>query len=145
MDNTQRPTEVSKLESRRAEVLLEDVIGCRWMISVLRAVAGGVRRPSALKRHIEGISAKVLNDRLQHLTQAGIFKRVHYPEIPPRVEYHFTSFGKKFRLVLKAFEQLQKELDRDTSLRIRPSKSRPVKLPRLLPLSNNVSLNSRIN
>jgi len=37
-----------KLNSRRVEVLLEDVIGCRWTISVLRAVAHGVNRPGAL-------------------------------------------------------------------------------------------------
>jgi DNA-binding HxlR family transcriptional regulator len=101
-----------KLKSRRAEALLEDVIGCRWTISVLCAVAEGVRRPSALKRHIEGISAKVLNDRLQHLTRAGILTRAQYPEIPPRVEYRLSSFGTKFRRVLKAVEELQKELDR---------------------------------
>ena len=47
-----------KLNSRRVDVLLEDVLGCRWTISVLRAVGGGVNRPGALERHIEGISAK---------------------------------------------------------------------------------------
>lgn len=103
-----------KLDARRAEVLLEDVIGCRWTITVLRAVAGGVRRPSALKRHVVGISAKVLNDRLRKLTRAGILRRVHHREIPPRVEYHISPFGKKFKRVLKAVEQLQKEIDKTT-------------------------------
>jgi hypothetical protein len=37
-----------KLAARRVETLLEDVIGCRWTVSVLRAVASGVRRPGAL-------------------------------------------------------------------------------------------------
>ena len=40
-----------KLESRRVEILLEDVLGCRWTISVLRAVSKGVRRPGALERN----------------------------------------------------------------------------------------------
>ena len=39
-----------KLNSRRVEMLLEEVIGCRWTISVLGAVAKGVRRPGALER-----------------------------------------------------------------------------------------------
>ena len=52
-----------KLNSGRVDMLLEDVIGCRWTMSVLRAVSKGVRRPGALERHIEGISAKVLRDR----------------------------------------------------------------------------------
>src|SRR5262245_44279106 len=100
-----------KLNSRRVDTLLEDVIGCRWTISVLRAVAAGVTRPGALERHIEGISTKVLTDRLRHFTRAGIFERVQFPEIPPRVEYRLTPFGKKFIKLLRQVEKLQVELN----------------------------------
>ena len=100
-----------KLKSRQVEILLEEVIGCRWTISVLGAVAKGVQRPGALERHIEGISTKVLSDRLRHFTRAGIFERVQYPEIPPRVEYRLTDFGKKFMRLLKEVEKLQAELN----------------------------------
>ena len=100
-----------KLDSQRVEMLLEDVIGCRWTISVLSAVARGVRRPGALERHIEGISTKVLSDRLRHFTRAGIFERIQFPEIPPRVEYRLTNFGKKFMRLLKEVEKLQAELN----------------------------------
>ena len=57
-----------KLNPKRVDVLLEDVIGCRWTISVLRAVGSGVTRPGAIERHIEGISPKVLSDRLRNFT-----------------------------------------------------------------------------
>ena len=70
-----------------------------------------MRRPGALERHIEGISAKVLADRLRHFTRAGIFERVQYPEIPPRVEYRLTDFGRKFMRLLKEVEKLQSELN----------------------------------
>jgi DNA-binding HxlR family transcriptional regulator len=100
-----------KLNARRVDILLENVIGCRWTITVLRAVASGINRPGALERHIEGISTKVLNDRLRHFTHAGIFERVQYPEIPPRVEYQFTPFGKKFLRLLREVEQLQGDLN----------------------------------
>ena len=100
-----------KLNSGRVDMLLEDVIGCRWTISVLRAVSKGVRRPGALERHIDGISAKVLGDRLKHFTQAGIFERAVYPEIPPRVEYRLSEFGKKFLRLLKEAEKLQAQLN----------------------------------
>ena len=100
-----------KLSSRRVEILLEDVIGCRWTISVLRAVARGVNRPGALERHIDGISTKVLTDRLRHFTRAGIFERVQFPEIPPHVEYRLTTFGEKFLRLLEEVERLQAELD----------------------------------
>ena len=99
-----------KLAARRVDVLVEDVLGCRWTVSVLRAVAGGIRRPGALERHINGISTKVLNDRLRAFTRVGIFERVQFPEIPPRVEYRVTDFGKKFLKLLKEIEKLQREL-----------------------------------
>lgn len=100
-----------KLKTRRVEMLLEEVIGCRWTISVLGAVAKGVNRPGALERHIEGISTKVLADRLRKFTRAGIFERVQFPEIPPRVEYRLTDYGKKFRRLLREVEKLQAELN----------------------------------
>ena len=100
-----------KLNSGRVDTLLEDVIGCRWTISVLRAVSSGVRRPGALERHIAGISTKVLGDRLKHFERTGILERTVFPEIPPRVEYHLTVFGKKFTKLLKEVEKLQTELN----------------------------------
>jgi DNA-binding HxlR family transcriptional regulator len=100
-----------KLKSRRVEMLLEDVLGCRWTISVLGAVARGIRRPGELERHIDGISAKVLSDRLRLFTRAGLFERSQFPEIPPRVEYRLTPFGKKFVNLLKEVEKLQAELN----------------------------------
>jgi len=101
-----------KLNSRRVDMLLEDVIGCRWTFSVLRAVARGVNRPGALERQIDGISTKVLGDRLKNFTRAGILERKQFSEIPPRVEYHLTDFGKKFLRLIKEVEKLQTELDR---------------------------------
>ena len=44
-------------------------------------------------------------------TRAKIFERVQFPEIPPRVEYHLTAFGKKFLRLLKEVEKLQAELN----------------------------------
>jgi DNA-binding HxlR family transcriptional regulator len=99
-----------KLSAKRVDFLLEDVLGCRWTVSVLRAVARGISRPGALERHIEGISAKVLSDRLRQFTKCGIFERRQFPEIPPRVEYRVTPFGKKFLSILKAVEKLQRQL-----------------------------------
>ncbi len=104
-----------KLKSTQVEILLEDVIGCRWSLSVLHAVGRGVNRPGALERRIEGISTKVLGDRLRTFTRAGIFVRNQFPEIPPRVEYHLTAVGKKFLRLLKDVERLQAELNRERS------------------------------
>lgn len=113
-DPVKNPPQPPKLNSRKIEILLEDVLGCRWTFAVLRAVAGGVHRPGAMKRAINGISAKILNERLRRFTDAGLFERVQFPEIPPRVEYHLTDFGKKFRWLLGEVEKLQLEMDSRT-------------------------------
>ncbi|MBX3738635.1 MAG: winged helix-turn-helix transcriptional regulator [Candidatus Didemnitutus sp.] len=106
-----------KLKTRRVERLLEEVIGCRWTISVLRAVTDGVNRPGAMERHIAGISTKVLSDRLRKFTSAGLLERVPYAEIPPRVEYRLTEFGRKFVRLLQEVEKLQQELDAEPRAR----------------------------
>jgi hypothetical protein len=59
---------------------LEDVIGCKWSVSVLHAIRQGVNRPGALEREIAGISAKVLSERLRKLTHYGLLKRAVFPE-----------------------------------------------------------------
>lgn len=100
-----------KLKAGRVDRLLEEVIGCRWTFTVLRAVARGISRPGALEREIDGISAKVLADRLRRFSKAGIFERRQFPEISPRVEYRLTSFGEKFLRLIEEAERLQVELD----------------------------------
>jgi DNA-binding HxlR family transcriptional regulator len=113
METNERKTlaMMPNLRARRVDMLLEDVLGCRWTISVLSAVANGVQRPGALERHITGISTKVLSDRLRQFTRAGLFERKQFPEIPPRVEYRLTDYGRKFMKLLTEVERLQRELD----------------------------------
>jgi len=56
--------ETKKNRNRSLYQKLEDVVGCRWSVSVLMAKQDGVARPGALERHIAGISTKVLSERL---------------------------------------------------------------------------------
>ena len=76
------------------------------MISQVRQ---GVNRPGQLERTAEGLTTKVLNERLVKLVRFGIFKKVSYPEVPPRVEYSLSEFGSKFVEILDQVAQLQSE------------------------------------
>lgn len=78
---------------RGAYERLEQVIGCKWSVSVLEAVRSGVNRPGALEKHIAGISTKVLSERLRRLTEYGLLSKKSYAEIPPRTEYALTTDG----------------------------------------------------
>ena len=75
-----------------AELALQVMRG-RWKVLILRELADGTRRFSALRRSLEGISEKVLASQLRELEQAGVVHREVYPEVPPRVEYSLTEKG----------------------------------------------------
>lgn len=89
--------------------MVEDVVKCKWAMTVLDLARQGVRRPGAMVMSVDGLTKKVLNERLKKLVRYRILERVAYPEIPPRVEYGLTSFGKKFIRVLEEIENLEEE------------------------------------
>lgn len=89
--------------------IVEDIVGCKWSLTVLQLVRQGVHRPGAMERSVKGLTPKVLNERLRKLVNYGIFQRREFPEIPPHVEYTFTAFGTRFVSILDAIEELEKE------------------------------------
>jgi DNA-binding HxlR family transcriptional regulator len=91
--------------------MVEDIVGCKWSLAVLGAVRGGVHRPGAMEHAIDGLSKKVLNERLNKLVRFGILEKQAYAELPPRVEYRFTAFGDKFCRLLDGINALQREID----------------------------------
>lgn len=70
------------------------VIGGKWKILVLGHLYNGVTRFGQLKRAIPGITQTMLTQQLRELEEDGIVTRTIFPEIPPRVEYDLTEFGR---------------------------------------------------
>jgi DNA-binding HxlR family transcriptional regulator len=91
--------------------MAEDILGCKWSFTVLQLVRQGICRPGLMERTIEGLTTKVLNERLRKLTRYKILKRRAYPEIPPRVEYCLTPFGEKFVGILDKLVELEEEFE----------------------------------
>ena len=89
---------------------LEDVVGCKWSVSVLQAVGSGVVRPGALERHIQGISTKVLSERLRKLTAYRLLTKQVYDEVPPRTEYSLTSNGERLVEIIQQIRVLDDEI-----------------------------------
>ena len=89
--------------------MVEDIIGCKWSLTVLGLVADGVHRPGAMQRRVPGLTAKVLNERLRKLLRFGIIEREVFAEVPPRVEYRLTAFGRRFDGVLKEIAVLDQQ------------------------------------
>lgn len=90
--------------------MMESVVGCKWSLSVIDLIRNGVNRPGKIEHAIEGLSAKVLNERLRKLLHFGIIEKRVFAETPPRVEYYLTDFGKCFATILDSIHALQNEL-----------------------------------
>lgn len=71
-----------------------DVIGGRWKGVLLFHLLDGPKRNSELRRRVPGIAPRVLAQQLRELEAAGVVARTVYPEVPPRVEYALTPFGR---------------------------------------------------
>ena len=72
-----------------------DLIGGRWTVLVIGALADGPRRFGQLERAAGGISAKVLTQTLRALERDGLLTRTLFPEIPPHTEYELTPLGRE--------------------------------------------------
>ena len=91
--------------------MVESVVGCKWSLTVVDLIQRGIRRPGAMERTVEGLTAKVLNDCLRLLVSYNVLEKRSYPEVPPRVEYYFTPFGRKFVETFKFLDALEKQLN----------------------------------
>lgn len=79
-----------------------DVIGGKWKPLILWHLGDGVLRFSELQKGLPGVNAKMLTKQLRELEEDGVIRRTVYPEVPPRVEYTITEFGRTLIPILQA-------------------------------------------
>ena len=78
------------------------VVGGKWKTIILYHLNEEVHRFAELKRLLPGITQKVLTEQLRELERDGIVLRKIYAQIPPKVEYSLSEYGKTLRPVLKS-------------------------------------------
>lgn len=79
------------------------VIGGKWKAVILyHLTCDGTHRFAELRRRIPGVSERMLAQQLRELEGDGIVHREVYPEVPPKVEYSLTEYGKTLRPVTEA-------------------------------------------
>jgi DNA-binding HxlR family transcriptional regulator len=72
-----------------------EVIFSRWTTPILWTLNEyGRQRFVELERRIPTITPKVLTQRLRQLERDGLVHRTYHAEIPPRVEYEISEFGR---------------------------------------------------
>ncbi|MFN6501404.1 MAG: winged helix-turn-helix transcriptional regulator [Nostoc sp. DedQUE01] len=78
------------------------ILGGKWKILILWHLKDEVKRYSQLKKLIPEITEKMLIQQLRELENDGIINRKLYSDVPLKVEYSFTDYGKTLIPVLKA-------------------------------------------
>ncbi len=87
----------------QAVTVTVNVIGGKWKPVILFLLeTNPVMRFNALFRAIEGISQKMLTQQLRELEDDRLVKRKVYAEVPPRVEYSITPYGKTLQPILQS-------------------------------------------
>ena len=81
------------------------LLGKRWTGLLLDALMEGPQRFCELTATVEGLSDRVLSDRLRELEVEGVVERTVYPQIPVRVEYKLTEKGLALKPVVEAIHE----------------------------------------
>ncbi len=105
-----------------------EALGGKWKGLILFHLKDGTRRFNELRRLIPDITQRTLTRQLRELEEDQIVERTVYPEVPPRVEYELTDFGKTLIPILEALYEWGKEyIDRLSEIRSSNAETRPKK------------------
>lgn len=81
------------------------VAGGKWKPLIIHYLADGKKRFGELRKLIGGITQRSLTMQLRELEKNGIVSREVFAEVPPRVEYTLTSYGKTLTPLLIAMKE----------------------------------------
>ena len=76
------------------------VIGGLWKPVLLFHLMPGRVRFNALCRLTPNATARMITLQLRELENDGVIRRIVYAEVPPKVEYELTDFGRTLEPVL---------------------------------------------
>jgi len=78
------------------------IIGGKWKPIILWILRDDVRRFGEIKKLTPAITQKMLTQQLRELEKDKIINRKIYPEVPPKVEYSITDYGRTLVPILDA-------------------------------------------
>ena len=90
-----------------------DFIGGKWKTVVLWYLKDKTLRFGELKKQIPDITEKMLSIQLKNLEDDGLIKRKVYTQIPLKVEYSLTDFGKTLIPILNAIAKWGRNLGQE--------------------------------
>jgi len=93
---------------------LLEILARPWTMHILWVLStNGPTRFGALRRQVEGISSRVLTERLRVLEQKGFVFRDYEPTIPPSVTYSITKRMKDIDKVMRDLAELARKFQQE--------------------------------
>ncbi|WP_225767050.1 helix-turn-helix domain-containing protein [Inquilinus sp. Marseille-Q2685] len=80
------------------------VMGGKWKPVILYQLLEGPKRFGELRKTVGGATQRSLTLQLRELEADGILHRQVFAEVPPRVEYSLTEYGRTLAPVLDAMK-----------------------------------------
>lgn len=86
------------------ELTLE-LIGGKWKSLIIwKLQEKEVLRYGELSREVKGITQKMLTQQLKEMEENNLIVRKEYSQIPPKVEYSLTEYGKELSNIFIAMK-----------------------------------------
>lgn len=80
------------------------VVGGRWKAILVCHLLNGRKRFGELRRLTPNATERMITLQLRELEADGVVARHVYAEVPPRVEYELTEFGRSLEPILIAMQ-----------------------------------------
>ncbi|MEM7164591.1 MAG: helix-turn-helix domain-containing protein [Planctomycetota bacterium] len=81
------------------------VIGGRWKPVLVCHLLGGRKRFGELRRLTPNATERMITLQLRELEADSVVERHVYAEVPPRVEYELTEFGRSLESILELMQE----------------------------------------
>jgi len=76
------------------------IVGGKWKLQIVYCLLNGTKRFGQLRRLVPGATQQMLTLQLRELEQAGIIHRQVYAQVPPKVEYSLTEWGRSLEPIV---------------------------------------------
>lgn len=81
-----------------------DLIDGKWKVLIMWQLSEQVGRFNELRRQFPQMTQKMLTQQLRDLENNGLIIRTVYPQVPPKVEYTLTEFGRSLIPLLRQMD-----------------------------------------